>query len=237
MRNMGRTPPDVVVAEVAGRQWGVVSVSQLLAAGLTRAGVTAPATRHGGQGIRLHRSRCLDARDTTHQQGIAVTTVPRTLLDLAATVRSDRLERALAQAQRLELYDHRAIEGVIARSNGHRGTRVLAEATAREEPKWTRSELEAWFLGLVRDAGLPEPLVNFSLTAPDHPRLEVDFYWPTHHLIVELDGWQTHRTRAAFETDRARDAALTAAGSKVVRFTWRTQEETIQRRLEALLHH
>jgi uncharacterized protein DUF559 len=232
---MERTPPDVVVAEVAGRQWGVVSVSQLLAAGLTRAGVTAPATRHGGQGIRLHRSRCLDARDTTHQQGIPVTTVPRTLLDLAATVRSDRLERALAQAQRLELYDHRAIESVIARSNGHRGTRVLAEATAREEPKWTRSELEAWFLGLVRDAGLPEPLVNFSLTAPDHPRLEVDFYWPTHHLIVELDGWQTHRTRAAFETDRARDAALTAAGCNVLRFTWRTQEEMIQRRLKALL--
>jgi hypothetical protein len=100
---------------------------------------------------------------------------------------------------------------------------------------WTRSELEAWFLTLVREAGLPEPLVNFSLAAPDHPRLEVDFYWPTHRLIVELDSWETHRTRAAFEQDRARDAALTAIGCKVLRFTWRTDADTIQRRLQALL--
>jgi hypothetical protein len=104
-------------------------------------------------------------------------------------------------------------------------------------PRWTRSELEAWFLTLVRDAGLPEPLVNASLTAPDHPPLVPDFCWPTYHLIVELDGWDTHRTRAAFEQDRARDAALTAAGWRVVRFTWHEPRDTIQRRLQALLHH
>jgi hypothetical protein len=142
-----------------------------------------------------------------------------------------------AQAERLQLYDHRAIADVIARSNGHRGTAVLTTATSRQNPKWTRSDLEAWFLALVRDAGLPEPLVNFALTAPDHPRLEVDFYWPTHHLIVELDGWDTHHTRAAFEQDRRRDAALTAARRRVVRFTWHEPRETIQRRLQALLHH
>jgi Protein of unknown function (DUF559) len=118
-----------------------------------------------------------------------------------------------------------------------RGTGALTKATSREDPQWTRSELEAWFLALARGAGLPEPLVNFILAAPDHPRLEVDFYWPTHDLIVELDGWDTHRTRAAFESDRARDAALHAAGCKVLRFTWRTDAETIQRRLQALLHH
>jgi very-short-patch-repair endonuclease len=87
----------------------------------------------------------------------------------------------------------------------------------------------------VRDAGLPEPLVNESLAAPDHPRLEVDFYWPTHHLIVETDGWDTHHTRAAFEADRRRDAALQADGWRVVRFTWHEPRETIQRRLHALL--
>ena len=89
----------------------------------------------------------------------------------------------------------------------------------------------------MREAGLPEPLVNQSLTAPDHPRLEVDFYWPTYHLVVELDCYETHRTRAAFERDRARDAALTAAGQRVLRFTWRTQPATIRRRLEAVMHH
>jgi hypothetical protein len=299
---MDRTPPDVVVAEVAGRQWGVLSVGQLLAGGLSRPGVarrvgagrlhrvhrgvyavgqprvlrpegrriaavlacgegavlshtsaaahwellgsaaalidvTAPPTRVRVPGIRLHRSRSLDARDTTHHEGIPITTVPRTLLDLAATTRADRLERALAQAQRLQLYDHRAITDLLARANGHRGTGALATATAREEPKWTASEFEAWFLALVREAGLPEPLVNESLAAPDHPRLKPDFYWPTHHLIVETDGWETHRTRAAFESDRRKDAALTADGWRVVRFTWHEPTATIQRRLKALLHH
>jgi hypothetical protein len=185
---------------------------ELLASQAAVIDVTSTRGRHGGRGIRLRRSRCLDARDITHHEGIPVTTVARTLLDLAATIRTDRLERALAQAQRLQLYDHAAITDVIARSNGHRGTGALARAISREDPKWTRNELEAWFLGLVRDVGLPEPEVNASLAAPDHPRLDPDFCWPTQRLIVETDGWQTHRTRAAFEQDRRRDAALTADG-------------------------
>jgi hypothetical protein len=199
--------------------------------------VTAPRGRHGGQGIRLHRSRSLDAHDTTDHEGIPITTVPRTLLDLAATSRTHRLERALAQAQRLQVYDHRAITDLLARSNGHRGTGALARATSREDPKWTASEHEAWFLALVREAGLPEPMVNESLAAPDHPHVKPDFCWPTHHLIVETDGWESHRTRAAFESDRRKDAALTADGWRVVRFTWHEPRATIQRRLQALLHH
>jgi hypothetical protein len=147
---------------------------ELLPSAASLIDVTAALTRAGAPGIRLHRSRSLDARDTTTQRGIPITTIPRTLLDLAATVHASTLERALAQAQRAHLYDHRAITDLIARSNGHRGTGALARAIAHEEPKWTRSEYEAWFLALVRDAGLPEPLVNLTLVAPDHPRLEVD---------------------------------------------------------------
>jgi very-short-patch-repair endonuclease len=52
--------------------------------------------------------------------------------------------------------------------------------------------------------------LSFTLTAPDHPRLEVDFSWPTYQLIIEIDGWETHHTKAAFEADRARDAAAHA---------------------------
>jgi very-short-patch-repair endonuclease len=92
-------------------------------------------------------------------------------------------------------------------------------------------------LQLVRDAGLPEPMVNSTLAAPDHPRLDPDFCWPVHRLIVETDGWETHRTRAAFERDRRRDAALIADGWRVVRFTWHEQPAVIERRLRALLHH
>jgi very-short-patch-repair endonuclease len=69
---------------------------------------------------------------------------------------------------------------------------------------------------------------------PDHGHVEVDFFWPTHNLIVETDSWQTHGDRAAFERDRARDAALAAAGYRVVRFTWRTPNTTTLKRLRAL---
>jgi hypothetical protein len=192
---------------------------ELLPTARTLVDVTTPRTRRRVAGIDLHRSRSLDARDTTNHHGIPITTVARTLLDLAATVRPDRLETALAQAERLQLYDHRAITDVIARNNGHRGRGGLARAAA-QEPKLTRSELEVAFRKLVRRAGLPEPLGNFILDAPDHPRLEVDFYFPAHHLVVETDGWETHGTKAAFKSDRRKDAALTSVGYRVMRFTY-----------------
>jgi very-short-patch-repair endonuclease len=212
----------------AAAHWG------LLQSEATRTDVTAPRRRAGDAKIHLHRARSLIARDTTTRQGIPITSVARTLLDLAATVRADRLERALAQAQHLELYDHRAIEDVLARANGHRGASALEEATALD-PKLTASDWEIRLLKLVRAAGLPEPQVNFPLDAPDYGECKPDFHWPSHQLIVETDGWQSHKTRAAFERDRAKDAALTAAGYRVVRFTWRTPDATIRKRLDALL--
>jgi predicted transcriptional regulator of viral defense system len=96
----------------AAAHWGLLATDQ------ADIDVTASRSRDGVPGIRLHRSRSLDARDTTTHQGIPITTIARTLLDLAATVRKDRLERALAQAERLRVYDHRAITDVIARGNG-----------------------------------------------------------------------------------------------------------------------
>jgi very-short-patch-repair endonuclease len=208
--------------------------SGLLASDQQRVEVTAPRGRHGAPGIRLHRARSLDARDTTTHEAIPITTVARTLLDLAATVRADRLERAYAQALHLRLYDHTAITDVIARANGHRGTTALAQATARE-PKLTKSDWETRLLTLIRNAGLPEPLVNHPLTAPDYGHCWLDFYWPQHRLVVETDSWHAHGTRAAFENDRARDAALQQTGLRVLRFTWRTPDHTLLRRLKALL--
>jgi very-short-patch-repair endonuclease len=201
--------------------------------------VTAPASRQGVPGIRLHRSRSLDAQDTTNHRGIAITTVHRTLLDIAAHVPDRHLERALAQAERLQLYDQRAITDVIARANGHRGTKVLTNAIA-DEPQFTRSELEARMRNLARAHNLPKPEFNISLDAPDHPGIEVDCYFPSHRLVVETDGWETHRTRKAFEDDRAKDAALTAAGYIVVRFTWRQlryDPQTVAERIKAILRY
>jgi very-short-patch-repair endonuclease len=221
-------PGAVLSHRSAAAHWG------LLGSDAARIDVTAHRGRRGAPGIRLHRTRSLDARDTTNHEAIPVTTVARTLLDLAATVRPDRLERAFAQALVLHVYDHTAITDVIARSNGHRGIKILAGATARE-PKHTKSDWEVRMLALIRRASLPEPLVNHALTAPDHGNCEVDFYWPTHRLIVETDSWRFHGTRHAYEQDRARDAALQADGYKVLRFTWHTKDTTIERRLKALL--
>jgi hypothetical protein len=82
------------------------------------------------------------------------------------------------------------------------------------------------------------PLSNHTLDAPDHPGLEADFSFPTHHLVVETDVWNNHQTRHAFEADRAKDAALTAAGYTVMRFTWRQlrdEPQTVADRLEAIM--
>jgi hypothetical protein len=126
--------------------------------------VTAPASRKGVPGIRLHRSHSLDAQDTTNHQGIPTTTIARTLLDIAAQVPQHHLERALAQAERLQLYDHRAITETIAGANGHRGTKRLSKAIAAD-PQFTPGELEARMRKLVRDHGLPRPSFNVSTVA------------------------------------------------------------------------
>jgi very-short-patch-repair endonuclease len=214
----------------AAAHWGLLATDQV---GID---VTAPRSRQGIPGIRLHSSRSLDAQDTTSHQGIPITTVHRTLLDLASTARSAELERALAQAMHLQLYDQRAIDDVIARSNGHRGTGRLDAAT-RQPMQVTMSECEDRMLRLVRRARLPEPVCNEPLYVPDHGEVKPDFHWPAHNLIVETDGWEAHRTLAAFRSDRAKDAALIAAGYRVLRFTWDVDDATIVRRLRAVLQY
>ena len=97
----------------------------------------------------------------------------------------------------------------------------------------TRSDLERRFLRLCRDAGLPRPAVNVPVAG-----VEVDFLWPEARLVVELDGFEFHRERAAFERDRRRDAILQRAGYRVLRITHRrlTEEpEAVISDLRALL--
>jgi hypothetical protein len=178
--------------------------------------VTAPASRAGGPGIRLHRTRSLDARETTTHRGIPITTLARTLLDLAASSPTNHLEHAIGVAMRNQLYDQRGIEQVL---DGRPGTTALRRATT--DPAFTRGELERRFRALCRRAGLPRPHSNVVVADADHHPHEVDFFFPAHRLVVETDGWRDHGTRVAFERDRAKDAALVAAGYAVVRFTKR----------------
>lgn len=178
--------------------------------------VTAPCgSRRDRPGIEVHRTRRLDPEDRDVEDGIPVTTVARTLLDLAEVLPRGDLANAIENSERLRLFDLRAVEDVIGRSPGRRGLRVLRGALeAYRPPPATRSLLERRFLDLMHDAGLPRPLVNVEIA-----NLEVDAAWHDARLVVELDGRTFHDTHEAFERDRIRDATLQLAGYRVLRVT------------------
>lgn len=184
--------------------------------------VTTTANRPDEPGIRVHRTRVLDARDITTINGIPVTTVARTLVDLAGLrLPHDHLTRAIKEAERRGAFDLHALEAAMARTRGRRGPghRAMRQAVMERrslEATFTRSPLEDAFLRLLRDQGLPSPATNAQVEG-----FEVDAVWRAQRVAVELDGWQDHGARRAFEEDRTRDATLTAAGWRVVRFTHR----------------
>ena len=156
-------------------------------------------------GIRVHRVQ-LDPRDATRHQGIPVTSAARTVLDLAATDHERDLNRAIDEARVHRLVTDHSLNEQLCRYPKHPGAPALT-AALDTEPKLTRSEAERRLLELIRAARLPEPLTNARLG-----RHEVDFLWPTHHLIVEVDGYAFHSSRRSFEHDRRRDAELIAIG-------------------------
>ena len=182
----------------------------------SRIHVTASRSRERRPSIVIHRPRCLYPADRTVVHGIPITSIPKTLIDIAAT-RPRLLERAFEAAERLELLDLNAINELLDRSYGRRGRPALAALAQRLEPApATRSDLERDFLRLCNDAGLPRPLVNVIVEG-----VEVDATWPERKLVVELDSRQFHLTRAAFERDRVKDAKLQLAGYRVLRVTHR----------------
>lgn len=177
--------------------------------------------RHLRKGIVLHQPRSLHRADLDVHDGIPTTSVARLLLDVAATEPKRRLEKVLEAAERERVLDMRAVHDVIERSRGHRGRQPLIVLTAAVSvpARHTRSELEERFLSLCREAGIPEPAVNAWVEG-----YEVDMLWREQNVIAELDGWEFHRTRQAFERDHGRSARLRLMGYEVLRFTWRQLE-------------
>jgi very-short-patch-repair endonuclease/predicted transcriptional regulator of viral defense system len=169
-------------------------------------------------GVRLHRATALQSDEVTEHHDIPVTTPARTLLDLAASLPRRAVERALDQAEILELFDLRAIKATIDAHRGQRGARRLAAALEEHDAgtTLTRSELEELMLAICDNHGLERPRVNQDVAG-----LEVDFLFAAQRLIVEADSWRFHRTRKAFERDRQRDAILARAGYRTLRFTHR----------------
>lgn len=110
----------------------------------------------------------------------------------------------------------------MRRNPGHRGLRPLHAVLSSLDPqsKLTRSDFERLLLPLLRKAGLPTPEVNGDLLLEGR-HVQPDFLWHSQRVVLETDGWETHRTRLAFERDRAKDALLLRAGYRVIRITWR----------------
>jgi very-short-patch-repair endonuclease len=159
-------------------------------------------------GLRVHRTLSLNA---VVQNGLPLTTPFRTLTDLARVLNPAELDRAKEQAHVLGL--------------------VIPDDT--DEPEFTRSEAEERLRQLCKAAQLPMPRTNARVAG-----WEVDAYWPEHKLIVEVDGYRYHRTRRRFESDRRKDAALTVAGYRVIRITWRRLRDeplSVSAQLGALL--
>lgn len=196
----------------AAALWGLLQVNR------SKVDVTvAGRSRRSCAGICLHQPRSLPRSDTTTRDGIPVTTVARTLLDLAEVVDTRRLARAWEEAERLRLLDVSAINRLLQDHPNRRGTKALRDLVREQRTAApTRSEFESLFLDLCREHGLDPPRANTFIEG-----FEVDALWPDPKLVVELDGYDFHRTRQAFERDRARDAALQLAGYRVVRLTYR----------------
>jgi very-short-patch-repair endonuclease len=160
-----------------------------------------------------------DPADFTRHDGIRITTVARTLLDLAAVVSPRELARLVDRTERLQLFDLRAVDDVLSRARGRRGAAALRRAVTGWRPRQTRSELEDRFQELLTAAALPRPQVNV-LVAGERAQHEVDALWLRERLVVQLDGFAYHRTRRDRERDAATDADLDLAGFHVLRLTW-----------------
>jgi very-short-patch-repair endonuclease len=180
-------------------------------------------TSRGGRylpGIHAHRARTLDPADVTIKDGIPVTTVARTLIDLTDVLAHDRILRAIREAEYRELLDPDTLITAVERANGRKNLNELHQALLRHTPgQIVREELEHLFQELVRRGGLKQPLTNVKVKTRRRT-YTVDCLWPDEGVAVELDGRAAHIRAAAFEEDRARDAALAAIGLLPLRYTW-----------------
>jgi very-short-patch-repair endonuclease len=168
--------------------------------------------------IAVHVTRDLPDCDRKQREGIPVTSVARTLLDLADVVPKPQLARAFEEAERIDHLDFRAIEDVCLRGRGRRGLAALLRVVAeRSGPApATRSELEKSFLELCREHRLPLPRVNEIVAG-----FEVDAVWPRQRLVVELDGYAFHRTRGRLRARPGPRRRSAARGLQSLRFTHR----------------
>jgi very-short-patch-repair endonuclease len=214
----------------AGALWGLLHPAQ------PRIHITARRRVRPPDGVTAHR-RTLPTDEITSERGIPVTTVPRTLLDLATALEPRQVERAIEEAETRRLDDPLSLRGLVKRYPGRRGTGVIRSIldAGKIGSTFTRSDLEEAFLAFVRTHSLPSPELNVDLEVRPGRWVEADCVWRAQRVVVELDGRRFHGTGRAFERDRAKDRELAVAGWTVIRVTWR-QIHDEPARLVADLH-
>ncbi len=185
----------------------------------------------------MHQS-LLPVDERTVVDGIPVTTVPRTIFDLAARGGRRQVERSLHEAEVRQLTDHLSVPDLLDRYPRHAGAPLLRELLdLGPAAGFTDNDMEAAFADLIERHRLPRPRFNADLVV-DGRHFRPDCVWDEHRVVVELDGRAVHRTRKAFDADRERDRIFVANGWRVVRLTDRqltTGPETVIRDLRRVL--
>ncbi len=197
----------LLAGAAAGHLWGIVKGSAPLPEVITRAERRVP-------GVTVHRARRTGIDDRTVYRGIPITTVPRTLLHLAATMREQKLARTCHEAGVLHGTTPAQVDSLLARFPSASGAGKLRRVLHGEAPV-TLSRLEARFLSRVRAAGLPAPETNKLVDGR-----RVDCRWPARCLTIELDGYRYHSSRHAWELDRRREREARARGDEFRRYSW-----------------
>lgn len=173
--------------------------------------------RRSRPGLDVHTPKRLHSHDAITLDGIPVTSLARTLLDLAAVVPFTQLKRAYERAERLRILDMDAIHDLLARSNGHRGVGAMKQLVAYDPAPaaGAASELERLFFDLIATTDLPSPKPNALVEG-----FVVDAYWPEARLVVELQGYAFHSDPATFERDHVKRGRLKLAGLDVLPLTY-----------------
>ncbi|HEU5062988.1 MAG TPA: DUF559 domain-containing protein [Solirubrobacterales bacterium] len=165
-------------------------------------------------GIQVHDRAGLWNRDIGSRLGIPVTQPVRTFLDIALELPEDRLERAVNEADKLDVIDADSLRRALGDYRGQPGVRPLRRILDKHTFRLSDDELERLFRPIAAAAGLPVPLTKHTVN-----EFEVDFFWPDLGLVVETDGWRYHRTPSAQTRDALRFQTHVAAGLIPLRFS------------------
>ncbi len=204
----------------AGQLWGLYPRSRIAPE------VTCPGSKRTKSGIVVHRAS-LPPDEIVSVRGIPVTSMPRTMFDLAATLKEREVERAWNEMEVRGYTDRLSVPHLLERYPGRKGSLLLGRLANRKTLPVgiTRNDFEEAFLRLIDRHALPRPRMNAHVALRGR-FYEVDCFWERERVAVELDGGAAHKTDRAFQKDRERDRILTAERYTTTRVTWQHLTDT-----------